>query len=171
MRIVKNSAKFSKDRAYRYTLSRVWHSNKAHVLFIGLNPSTADETINDRTITRCINFAKYWGYGGMCMVNLFAYVATAPEGMLRRSNPVGIHNDKYIKEAARTAGLIIAMWGTKGTHLLRDNRVLDLLLEYDIYCFGETKQGMPKHPLYLKATTTPVIYNLGINYDRTHDDD
>ena len=74
-------AVFSPCRTYRYALSRVWAADKPYALFIGLNPSTADETLDDPTIRRCIDFAKRWGYGGLVMANLFAYRATEPSEM------------------------------------------------------------------------------------------
>ena len=60
----------SEDRKYRYILSRTWDDTKPTVLFIGLNPSTADEETDDSTIRKCINYAKCWGYGKILMANL-----------------------------------------------------------------------------------------------------
>jgi hypothetical protein len=81
---MKTDAKFSACRKYRYALWRNWDGSKPYAMIIGLNPSTADENENDPTITRCINFAKSWGYGGVCVTNLFAYCASfsAPIGSL-----------------------------------------------------------------------------------------
>lgn len=73
------NAILSEDRKYRYVLSRIWDESKPMVMIIGLNPSTADETKNDPTIIRCIDFAKSWGYGGVYMLNLFAFRATLPK--------------------------------------------------------------------------------------------
>lgn len=82
---MKTGANLSECRRYRFSLWRIWDEALPYALFIGLNPSTADETANDPTITRCINFAKDWGYGGIYMANLFAYRATDPsEYMLRK---------------------------------------------------------------------------------------
>lgn len=66
----------SEDRKYRYILSRTWDETKPTVLFIGLNPSTADEKTDDPTIRKCINYAKCWGYGKILMANLFAFRST-----------------------------------------------------------------------------------------------
>ena len=63
----------SKDKIYRYSLSRVWGNSKPYVLFIGLNPYTADENTDDPTTKRCIDYAKRWGYGGLRMANLFGF--------------------------------------------------------------------------------------------------
>lgn len=86
----------SEDRKYRYILSRTWDETKPTVLFIGLNPSTADENEDDPTIRRCIIFAKSWGYGGLIMANLFAFRTTNPQGLYSEKNPVGSENDYYI---------------------------------------------------------------------------
>ena len=73
---MKRSAKISSCGLYRYDLWRVWDSQKENVCFIGLNPSTADENKDDPTIRRCMAFAMAWGYGSLCMLNLFAFRAT-----------------------------------------------------------------------------------------------
>ena len=84
---MKKDAQLSTCRKYRYALWRTWDEAKPQVMIIGLNPSTADETKDDPTITRCINFAKAWGYGGVCMANLFAYRATAPSDVKASIDP------------------------------------------------------------------------------------
>jgi len=80
---MKSHATFSPCRKYRYSLFRIWDEDKSLVLFIGLNPSTADEKEDDPTIRRCINFAKQWGwgYGGLIMGNLFSFRATQPSDL------------------------------------------------------------------------------------------
>ncbi len=72
------SAKFDPSMNYRYSLAREWNSNAPRIGFVMLNPSTADATSNDPTIRRCINFARFWGYGAIEVVNLFAYRASHP---------------------------------------------------------------------------------------------
>ena len=70
---------FSSCRTYRYVLWRELDAaNPRYALFIGLNPSTADEVADDPTIRRCKDFARRWGYGAVCVANLFAYRATKP---------------------------------------------------------------------------------------------
>jgi len=88
-RNLKTDAKFSACRKYRYALWRNWDESKPYAMIIGLNPSTADENKNDPTITRCINFATSWGYGGVCVTNLFAYCATVPSDMKASNDPIG----------------------------------------------------------------------------------
>jgi len=127
-------------------------------MFIGLNPSTADEIQDDPTVRRCIGFAKRWGFGGLCMTNIFACRATDPIVMLAVPAPVGPENDKYLLECAQSAGLVVAAWGNDGTHLERDKQVLYLLKHQTLFCLGETKLGQPRHPLYVNGKTAPILY-------------
>ena len=158
-------AVFSKNRKYRYTLFRIWEvessgkvNDTKYVVFIGLNPSTADETVNDPTITRCINYVKAWGYGGMYMLNLFAWRATDPKEMKKQGDPRGAENNHWILHICTRASMIVAAWGTHGTFLNRHREVLNLLDLHNVWCLGVTKDGIPKHPLYLKADLKPVMY-------------
>ncbi len=123
-------------------------------MFIGLNPSTADETEDDPTIRRCINFAKSWGYGGLCMANLFAYRATQPEDMKRASDPIGDKNDETLILLAQNAGVIVGAWGNDGVFLNRSEDVRALISELNV--LKVNKSGEPAHPLYLKSTLTPI---------------
>ncbi len=91
---------FSSNRVYRYVLWREWNQLLSapfrYAMFIGLNPSTADETKNDPTVRKCIGFAKRWGYDGLCMTNLFAFRATDPGAMLKDLAPIGPDNDDWL---------------------------------------------------------------------------
>lgn len=153
---ITRTAEFSNDRKYRYFLNRQWNTTLAFVAFIALNPSTADEDKDDRTATRCINFAKDWGYGGVCMVNLFAYFNTDPKVMMRQYDPRGPDNDYWLKKIAVEAGLLIAAWGNDGTHRNRNLHVLQLLEGFKLHHMGLTKLGQPRHPLYLKNDTEVI---------------
>ncbi len=151
-----SGAVFSPDRIYRYFLYRVWDETKLRVMFIGLNPSTADESLDDPTIRRCKRFAFDWGFGGLIMANLFALRATAPKVMMSHIAPTGSKNDYWLDSLARDAGIIIAAWGANGSHHGRDKAVLRFMPQMSH--LGLTKAGMPKHPLYLKANTKPQIW-------------
>jgi hypothetical protein len=121
------------------------------VVFVGLNPSTADELQDDPTVRRCVGFTRKWNFGGLILVNLFAYRSTDPVGLLEADDPVGPGNDKYILASARAAKCVVLAWGTKGCLLDRDQHVLSLLP--GAHCLGVTKDGHPRHPLYLAGNT------------------
>lgn len=152
---------FSPDRAYRYTLNRVWNQDLTTCMFIGLNPSTADENQNDPTVTRCINYAREWGYGSLVMTNIFGFRATDPKDMKADDDPVGPDNDYWLRKTAERSGIVIAAWGTHGAYLDRGNEVVALIP--DLHCLKVTKDGFPSHPLYLKKNLNPIIYKKGIH--------
>lgn len=147
---------FSPCRTYRYALWREWPDGDGYAMFVGLNPSTADETRDDPTIRRCIAFAKAWGYAALCMTNLFAFRATDPKVMMAAGDPVGPENDAHLALLAREAGVVVAAWGTHGTHKRRADAVRSLLPA--LHCLATTKDGHPGHPLYLKSTLTPAPF-------------
>ena len=135
------------------------HAND-YVMFIGLNPSTADETLDDPTIRRCIGFSKAWGYGALCMTNLFAWRDTDPKAMKRAPLPVGQDNLRHLKECAAGAGLVIAAWGKDGKFACQDDLVRKELYLNNIrlHHLGLNDDGTPKHPLYLKGSTLPAPF-------------
>ncbi|TXH00066.1 MAG: DUF1643 domain-containing protein [Nevskiaceae bacterium] len=151
---------FSLCRCYRYTLWREWgglfDDDGRFVMFIGLNPSTADETRNDQTILKCMSYARAWGFTAMCMTNLFAYRATDPKVMKAHTDPIGADNDRWLKAIFSEASLVVAAWGVDGNHMGRSEGVLDLLPAEGMKCLGKTKGGEPRHPLYLPGDLEPV---------------
>ena len=149
----------STDRAYRYALRRYWgNPANGYAVFIGLNPSTADETQDDPTIRRCIRFAQDWGFGGLCMANIFAFRATQPEDMKSAPDPIGPENNFYLVQSALGAGVVVAAWGVHGTYLNRGDWVRKLLP--NLHYLRLTKDGHPGHPLYLPANSKPVKWEI-----------
>lgn len=157
-------AYFSPCRTWRYKLWRIWDGNKPYVLFICLNPSTADEEKNDPTVERCMRFAISWGYGGLYVCNLFAYRSTDPKKLLAVEDPIGPENDKAIIDIAKLSNRIICAWGNNGHYRERDWEVLYNLQRDDLFthCLRITKNGNPEHPLYLPKDLKPIRY-LNIN--------
>lgn len=147
-------AELSPCQRYRYALLRAWEPGHGYAMFVGLNPSTADATLDDPTIRRCVAFAKAWGYGAMCMGNLFAWRATRPADLLEQTFPVGPENDAFLLRMAAGAGVVVAAWGTHGTHWGRDQEVRRMLPQ--LHCLRLTKDGLPGHQLYLPRTLVPV---------------
>jgi len=142
-------ALFSHDRRYRYLLWRSWAGLENLVLFIGLNPSLADETSNDPTIRRMIGFAKREHATGVLVANLFSYCATDPRDMKTALRPVGRANKSWLLAAQRLSTRTIACWGNHGSNQQCSQQLLPDL--GPVFCFGKTKNGEPKHPLYLRS--------------------
>lgn len=152
---VQRGADISHCGRYRYTLWRRW--GPGHMcMFVGLNPSTADATVDDPTIRRCVAFARSWGYSGLLMTNLFAWRATDPRDMLAADDPVGPDNDQTLRATWLAAGITVAAWGTHGTHQGRDAHVRAMLPA--LHCLRLTKDGHPGHPLYLPRNLPPLAW-------------
>lgn len=160
------SAVLSECGLYRYRLDRDWRTpmdrelnalSKGAVLFVMLNPSTADAREDDPTIRRCIDFAKRWGHDRLIVCNVFAYRATDPKALGGTYHPVGGENAAHLEAAAREADRIVVAWGASGSKLSRwDSAQLQAVTALRtagaLYSIGApTKDGHPRHPLYLKA--------------------
>lgn len=157
---------------YRYVLRREFPacaSGLATVLWIMLNPSTADAEQDDPTIRRCTRFAERWGFDAMTVVNLFALRATDPRALRLGAtplegvwtSPVGPENDDVILDHADRCSLIVAAWGNRGSLYARDEAVRHLLADRPLYHLGLTKMGQPRHPLYVPADTDPQRWLSG----------
>jgi hypothetical protein len=150
-------------RRYRYALTRTWDSARPSAVFVMLNPSTADAWTPDPTIRRCIGYAKHWQAGGLTVLNAFALRSPNPVA-LKGGQPVGPDNDRVIAAvlAAGGPGPVIVAWGSDETLVRtgRDLAVLDLLHAAGVTprCLGLTKEGYPRHPLYLRRDADPVPY-------------
>ena len=146
------------DGNYRYSLIREWDvNNKKSVVFVLLNPSTADDEVEDQTTKVCIEFAKRWGYGSMRIVNLFAYRATDPKVLKQLKDydkMVGKRNNQFLMNALTEANRIVVAWGEHGKILnrYRDDALIELFSKFQLYCFRIIANNQPKHP-------------LGVNYD------
>lgn len=118
--------------------------------FCLLNPSTADARVLDPTLTRCLGFARRWGFGHMEVVNAFALRSTYPGVLKKHADPVGPGNDRAIRRAAARADLVVAGWGAHARLHDRHDAVIALLTGVcEPVCWDTTKDGLPKHPLYL----------------------
>ena len=156
------SAWISQDGKYRYQLERWWaHGQK--VLFVMLNPSTADADNDDATIRSCTRLAKVHGYGSMIVANLFAWRATDPDELAKAADPIGPDNDRATYEAASVSHAAIFAWGAHPFAEKRAKMMPDLIKPgLEPMCFGVTKSGAPKHPLYIKSGTPLVPYPVRV---------
>lgn len=151
-------AKYSDCERYRYILSRTWDPSKQKILFIGLNPSTATELKNDPTVTRMMNFAKKWGFGSATVCNAFAFRATFPKELKKQINPVGEDNNTCLQQEIEKADKIVAAWGNHAKFLNRSQEILKFLNNFEH--FGLTKQGEPRHVLYLRSDAKLEMFSL-----------
>lgn len=143
-------AKISPCGKYRYSLTRIWEPGLPKVYFIMLNPSTADALVDDPTIRRCVGFAKEWGYGGIKVLNLFAVRTAFPKEMMEASDPVGPENyDEFERMLTSEDPLIVCAWGVHGAYMDQDLTVLGWIEHLNPKCLGLSKDGHPRHPLYL----------------------
>jgi hypothetical protein len=148
-------AVISEDGVYRYRLTRCWGTGRrSALLWVMLNPSTADDLIDDPTIRRCIAYSTDWGFEALEVVNLYAYRATEPRGLGSAHDPIGPNNDRFITDAASTAEACVVAWGqtrpmggsfTGGFHDARVRRVLRMIGD-NAMCLGTTADGAPRHP-------------------------
>lgn len=160
---MRRGATFDDSGQYRYTLWRCWDPARTRVAFVMLNPSTADHRRDDPTIRRCLGFARRWGHGSLLVVNLFAFRTPSPAALVRASDPIGPRNDHYLRYARRRANELIIAWGAHGRHLGRHEQALALLgyrRGHPLSCLGVTRDGYPRHPLYLRADRRPQPWPL-----------
>jgi hypothetical protein len=151
---MQTSAVISSCGKYRYELRRTWDATKSAVLFVCLNPSTADATVEDNTSRVCINYSKQWGFGTLLIGNLFAFRSTDPAALRTAADPVGPENNSSIRKLQSKATLVVCAWGNEGVFLNRDVQVLRLLNAP--HCLVKLKSGGPGHPLYKSAKLKPI---------------
>lgn len=151
-----SKASFSEDRTYRFILYRRWAELGQEILFICLNPSTADEIHNDPTVSRCVNFARDWGYRAVWVGNLFALRATEPNELYTAYEPVGMANNLALRQMAKRCSKVVYAWGNHGRYQDRGRRVAQMIGPR--WCFGVNKTGEPKHPLYLSRNAQLIRY-------------
>lgn len=157
-----SEAVYSDCEAYRYSLTRVWDPNGPRLTYIMLNPSKATEVQNDPTIERCERRARALGFGGFRAVNIFALRETDPRKLRAHPAPQGDANDEAVVAACDWADVVLAAWGAHGEHLGRGAEIATLLKRHDkpLHCFGETRAGHPRHPLYIAYATQPEHWTI-----------
>lgn len=156
-----SSAVYSPCGSYRYVLTREWSPELPRALFVMLNPSTATEIQNDPTVERCERRARVLGFGAFRVCNIFAFRATDPRVMRVADDPVGPENDAAIRESADWGDKVICAWGAHGAHLSRGPYVETLLRSTGkrLWHLGVTKDGHPRHPLYIGYKVQPILWD------------
>jgi len=151
-----STAAISECKKYRYSLDRIWDFDKPRVLFIMHNPSTANENTDDPTIRRCIKFAQDWGYGGICVGNLFPYRATDPKELLKLEHEEMADtciNEVYLSVMANECERHILAFGNPIAPYLHS-----MLPKVEWEALKLTKKGNPCHPLYLRSDLKPFTF-------------
>jgi hypothetical protein len=129
------------------------------VAWIMLNPSTADELKLDPTLRRCEGYTHAWGYEGFVVANLFAMRATDPDTLPPSYDAVGLGNEDAIEQVSKNCEIVVCGWGTGAIrNTFRSGAVRHALRAAGekAHHLGLTKDGHPKHPLYLKSDTKPM---------------
>lgn len=162
-------AMFDSTGTYRYQLWREWvvtpMVESDHLVFLMLNPSTADHEVLDPTVRKCVEFAKRWGYGGLQVLNIFAFKATDPDDMVDSAEAgidiVGPFNDDSIERVCLGRRVVMAC----GAHRFARDRLRQVMpiverVARDVVCLKTTKDGLPGHPLYIPYAVEPKPWRL-----------
>ena len=157
---------FSECSSYRWILKRELLIGKKSVVFIGLNPSIANSSENDKTLARIINFCSQWDYKNIYIINLFALISKSSIQLSKSNDPIGVNNDlitlKTLEFWREDSNCDLWLgWGDKGEFRERDRKVLKLIKKFSyvkskknnssktVLCLGLSKKGNPRHPLYM----------------------
>lgn len=157
---LENDAVISECGRYRYLLRRTWDYSGPRALLIMLNPSTADARQDDATIRSCVRLLAGLEYGSMEVVNVFAYRATNPDELAKQPDPIGPQNLECIEAAIGRCAVAICAWGAYPPARQHAAELLNVIRSRwpAVYCFGRTKGGAPKHPLYIKSGTPLKVF-------------
>lgn len=180
------SAMISPCNKYRYLLSRQWDAKLPYLLFIGLNPSTADAQHDDPTTNKLIHLAKSWNYGGVIIVNLYAYIDSHQKVIWSLSTieeKLGPDNRETIQALIQRddIGMILAGWGDdavtwRGGKIENDQYYQEIANLYhfitetcsrELYCLSYNNSGMPRNPAYSKVPYPSVEYIIPELYQLT----
>lgn len=158
---MERTATLSRDRKFRYRLGRKW-ANGPVVVYVMLNPSTADHEQDDATIRRCIGFAQQEGFGALEVVNLFAYRTPHPAALKHAGFPVGPENDEHIRRACEGAERVVVAWGAQLDAQPRVQMVMPLICATGLepYCLAITRSGFPGHPVRLPKSSRMRPFSL-----------
>lgn len=153
---MQKGAIISTDQKFRFSLERIWTTNEPLVLFIMLNPSTANHLEDDPTIRRCMGFARSWGYGGLLVGNLFAFRTKDPKKLKEAGFPEGQGNQNVVRGLAKRSEIVVCAWGNdQGS--INDHSWL-FGLGRNLHYLELSQNGVPKHPLYLKKELKLILY-------------
>jgi hypothetical protein len=160
--LIKRSAIISDCGLYRYEARRIWDDSLPPYVSGMLNPSIADHEIDDPTVIRNWRRAEVNGCGSLIVWNLGAGRATDPNDWKAMGDPIGPQNDWHIRriltECRERSGIAVVGWGAHGSFMGRDRKALSIAADVGVTfrCLGTTKDGQPRHPLYI-ANAQPLV--------------
>lgn len=147
---------------YRYRLVREWDTSLPAVMFVMMNPSTADPVYDDPTVAKCRRYAEDWGYGSLLVGNTFAYRATDQKRLLAASDPIGPDNDTHLQDMANRASLLVFAYGKPHRSLRARGPAVARLLSQNsartLHVLQLCADGTPSHPLYLRGSLKPSLW-------------
>lgn len=165
-----DGAVLSPDSVYRYALVRRFDLTRSDALvWLMLNPSTADASRNDPTIRKCISFASRLGFGAIIVVNLYAFRTPQPSELKRARergvDVVGPDNDMHITSAVGGRS-VIAAWGASPIPMIEERiakvrELCSLALSVDCLGLSESPPRQPRHPLMLTYERSREPFNWG----------
>ena len=151
-----SDARFSKCGKHRLWLCRIWDQSKPPVMFIGLNPSTANASTDDPTIRRVKSIANNCGYGGVYMMNLFTFISTDPKQLNIQEGNLSV-SDMWLQVIGKKCATVICAWGNFKV-MGRDQEVMKMFPKAQALFIN--KNGSPKHPLYVRSDQRPVNFDF-----------
>jgi len=154
-----SGAIFSECRQYRYVLWRIWDEQKPMLMLIGLNPSKASDVDNDNTICKVCKVGRFNNYGGIYMLNLFAWITQYPQDLKRVADPSG-HNGDYLNMYASKSKDVVFCWGNFKVAVEKAKQVTSMF--NNALCFHHNRNGSPKHPLFCKDKTILIKFNYPV---------
>lgn len=157
-----SGALFTDYRKFRYALWRIWERTGDYLLFIGLNPSTANDIKDDPTVRRLVGLAKSWRFGGLFVGNLFSLVTPNPTELFLSScvEQMNGPNDAAIKRMRELSTFAMVGWGNEGQYAGKKPEAVLSLLGEPVYCIKTNKTGEPIHPLYSPLSSKLTRYYI-----------
>lgn len=159
---MKRGATYSDCGTLRLTLTREW-ADGPRVCYIGHNPSTAGHETDDPTSLAWVHFAKVNGFGSYVAVNMYPFRSPSPVECRQWADWENngpdwwvrdrlMQNQSIVATEAKRSDIVVACYGAIMLDDLWADAVLDEIQQGeepwpDIYCFGLTASGAPKHPL------------------------
>lgn len=127
---------------YRYALWKTWDESLPYAVFIGFTPSAADEAGENPVVEQYVRLAIEWGYGGICLLNMFARLSNGPETAFSVAERIGPENDRRIASIAVDAGIIVGDWGSGGFFHHRSSEIMKMLPDLDFLPQNPTREWL-----------------------------